>query len=101
MKAIILVKNASFYQKFNDLTFDVAEIGSSFIAIRGLNPDNANNLTDFTFNEVFIVDIDSELQKAREAADWYGGKCLTKYNNLKKYCEFRKIEDKSKFIPAQ
>ena len=101
MKAIIKINNASYYSKFNFLTFDIAEMGSSFVAIQGLNPEFPNNKTDFSFDEVFIVDIEKELQKARESSEWYGGEATRKFNNLKKYCEFRKIEDKTVFVPAQ
>lgn len=101
MKAIINVQSPSFYAKYNFLTFDVFEIGNTWVSIKGLNPEFPQNQTDFAFNEVFIVDIEKEMQQARENADWYGGEATRKFNSLKKYCEFRKIEDKTVFVSAQ
>ncbi|SIR01945.1 hypothetical protein SAMN05880574_1544 [Chryseobacterium sp. RU37D] len=101
MKVIINIQTPSFYTKFNFLTFEVHEIGNTWVSIKGLNPELPLNQTDFTFSEVFIVDIEKEMQMARENSDWSGGEATRKFESLKKYCEFRKIKDKTFFVPAQ
>ena len=70
MKAIIKINNASYYSKFNFLTFDIEEMGSSFVAIKGLNPEFPNNKTDFSFDEVFIVDIETQIKVLKNQIEY-------------------------------
>ena len=93
MKAIINVKTPSFYSQYNFKTFEVEEIGNSWVSIKGLNPEFTENKTDFSFNEVYIVDIEIELKFERQSAERY--KCETsrkKAEALEKYCKFRKLK---------
>ena len=104
MKAIIKINNASYYSKFNFLTFDIEEMGSSFVSIKGLNPEFPNNKTDFSFDEVFIVDIETQIKVLKNQIEYMENlnenqapkELKNKYFNdfqcLKKYCDFRKIK---------
>lgn len=86
MKAIVSVNPKSSYSRLNGLTFDVIEILSSLIVL------NVNGKTiDFTYQELLIVDINIEIQKAKNDADW-NSSYLKTFENLKKYCEINKIE---------
>ena len=104
MKAIIKINNASYYSKFNFLTFDIEEMGSSFVAIKGLNPEFPNNKTDFSFDEIFIVDIETQMKVLKNQIEYMENlnenqapkelknKYLNDFQCLKKYCDFRKIK---------
>lgn len=85
MKAIIKMNSSSssYYAKFNFLTFEVSEIGSSFVSINGLNPEFPQNKTDFSFDEIIIVDIAKEIEKAKD---------LKKIAGLQRYCTLKKIQ---------
>jgi hypothetical protein len=59
MKAILNINKASQYAKHNGLTFEVVELLNSMVA---LNINGAT--TDFSFNEVIVVDVKKELAEA-------------------------------------
>lgn len=64
MKAIINIKNKhSQYHKFNGLTFEVVDLLSTSVGLIGLTPNNPFNQTDFSFDEIIIVDIKNEIIK--------------------------------------
>lgn len=80
MKVIINIKNKrSQYAKFNGLTFEVAELmfGSMGVLLRQGN----FNQTDFSFDEVIIVDLMEELNKTEDARSL---KILLDYAQLNK-----------------
>ncbi len=93
MKAIINTKSAS-YKHLNGKTFNVKEVFSSFVSVEvpseyvkgGIIP------TDFNYNEILIVDIDAEIQKAFHDQHW--GNDHERYLNLKNYCIIKKIKIK-------
>ncbi|MDY3538168.1 hypothetical protein PG275_09165 [Riemerella anatipestifer] len=91
MKAIIKVNTESFYSKYNFLTFEVFEIGGSWVSFKGLHPSFPQNEVDFTFDEIFIVDIENELKKAMFNSK-NGNEATRKFTALKKYCEFKNIK---------
>lgn len=86
MKAIINIQTSSVYSKFNFLTFDISEIGSSFVSIKGLNPEFPQNQTDFNFSEVIIVDVEKEMEKCSIECDF------EKLQKLEKYCDKKGIQ---------
>jgi len=83
MKAIVNVNKKSAYSKYNGLTFDVIDVMSTIIS---LNIDNRT--VDFSHKELFIVDINNELQREYDNYNW-GSK--TYLNQLKLYCAFNDI----------
>lgn len=88
MKAIINIPNKkNQYSKFNGLTFEVKDLMNGQVGLIGVNKDFPNNQTDFSFEEVIIVDIQKEVEYYFNT--WEGEK-------LKKYCEVKNI-----IIPAQ
>ena len=92
MKAIVTnVRKESNYSKFNGLTFEVVGVLSSLIALS--IPDECGKLrtVDFSFNEVFIVDFEKELQKQFDIANWYGGQERVKYANMESYKSKKEI----------
>jgi hypothetical protein len=93
MKAIINTKSAS-YKHLNGKTFNVKEVFSSFASVEvpseyvkgGIIP------TDFNYNEILIIDIDAEIQKAFDDHNW--GINHKAYIHLKNYCIVNKIKTK-------
>lgn len=85
MKVIINIKNKrSQYAKFNGLTFKVAELmfGSVGVLLRQGN----FNQTDFSYDEVIIVDIVEEIKKVKDSNsinDERAFKILVDYVKLK------------------
>lgn len=62
MKVIIDIRNPlSQYYKYNGLTFDTKDITKSSIGV--LLKDGNFNQTDFSFNELIIVDFQGEVKK--------------------------------------
>lgn len=82
MKVIININNKrNQYAKFNGLTFDVAEVMSGSVGVL-LRQGNFNQ-TDFSFDEIIIVDFLEELNKAKDS----------RYiKTLLDYAELKKIE---------
>lgn len=101
MEAIINVKGASAYSVFNGHTFEVSKIWNHSVDVKGINPEYPQNDVNFTFAEIIIPNLGEELQKAYDAANWYGGEHLEKYNALVKYCELKKFKNTATFTPAQ
>lgn len=90
MKEILKVDKASAYAKLNGLTFKVSEILSQSISLFIYVPEHGKEVkVDFSHSEVFIVDIQNELQKAYDIFNW--GLDLRTYPNLQKYCTSREI----------
>lgn len=89
MKVIISIKNKrNQYAKFNGLTFDVAEVMSGSVGVL-LRQGNYNQ-TDFSFDEITIVDIMEELNKAQDP------RYIT---ILLQYVKLKKIELMIKYSP--
>ena len=72
MKAILNTKSKN-YSHLNGLTFEVGEVLNGNLGLIGVNKEFPKSQVDFPFYELFIVDIETELQKANEDNDWYGG----------------------------
>jgi hypothetical protein len=85
MKAIINVNKNNQYSKYNGLTFDVKEILNSIVSL-----DVNGITTDFSFNEVMIVDFQEELQKAYDDFNWDGSS--RRYSKLLKYQDFNGLK---------
>jgi hypothetical protein len=93
MNAIINIKTkTSGFSHLNGHTFQVKELFSSFCAI--LIPseicDGRFDTCDFNYDEIIIVDIDNEVQKAYDNYNW--GSNNKAYINLKNYCIAKKIK---------
>lgn len=98
MKAIITgVKKSSGFARLNGHTFIVAEVLSEFVAvyIPSQLVEGKFDTCDFTHEEVTIVDIDEEVQKAFDSYNW--GSDLRTYSRLKMYCGNKKIETNEKY----
>ena len=93
MKAIIDTKSAS-YKHLNGKTFNVKQVFSSFVAIEIPSQicEGKFDTCDFNHNEVLIVDIDAEIQKAFDDHNW--GINHKAYIHLKNYCIANKIKTK-------
>ena len=93
MKAIINTKSAS-YKHLNGKTFNVKEVFSSFASVEVPNEYVKGGIifTDFNYNEMLIVDIDVEIQKAFDGHNW--GNDHKRYIHLKNYCISKKIKTK-------
>ncbi len=93
MKAIIDIKNKqNQYSKLNGLTFKVKELLNNGVGLLAVNPYWPSNQTDFTFEEVIIVDIEKEVEYYFNT--WEG-------ERLKKYCESKGLDIKIQLPPAQ
>lgn len=85
MKAIVNVNKNSAYKQLNGLTFDVKELLSKVVAL-----DVLGLTIDFSYNEIFIVDLKEEFKVAVENASRSRKKrkdlaSLVWYINTKKY----------------
>lgn len=101
MKAILNTKSNS-YKHLNGLTFEVGEVLNGNLGLIGVNKEFPKNQVDFSFDELFIVDIEKELQQASEDNDWYGGyEKGYKLQALKYYCKLKGLALETKFVPAQ
>jgi hypothetical protein len=91
MKAIINTKSKS-YKHLNGKTFNVKEVFSTFVSIEVTSEYVKGGIitTDFNHNEILIVDIDNEIQKAFDDHNW-GGNHKT-YIHLRNYCIAKKIK---------
>jgi hypothetical protein len=91
MKAIIKTKSAS-YKHLNGRTFNVKEVFTSFVALEVTSEFVKGGIitTDFNHNEVLIVDIDTEVQRAYDDHNW--GSNHKAYINLKYYCIANRIK---------
>lgn len=93
MKAILnLNPKNKVYSLFNGKTFNVLSISHQSVCLE-ISSEwvNGNSIpTDFAFNEVIIVDIDAEIQKAYDDHNW--GQNPQKYIYLKNYCISKKIQ---------
>jgi hypothetical protein len=78
MRAIVNVNKNSAYSYLNGLTFEVIEILYSVVAL-----DVNDNTVDFSFSEVFIVDIQNEYMLSKDT---------TNFSNLSKYITSKKIQ---------
>lgn len=90
MKAIIKVNEGSSYAKYNGLTFDVAEIKSSFVCL-----DINGVRTDFSHKEVVICELQNEIQKAFD--DYNYGSDNKTHIVLGFYCSSNKINFQPKY----
>jgi len=92
MKAIINTKKASGFSYLNGRTFEVKEVFTSFIAIQIPSQicNDKFDTCDFNHNEILIVDIDREVQKAYDDYNW--GSDNKKYMRLKDYCIANRIK---------
>jgi hypothetical protein len=93
MKAIINIKQkTSGFSHLNGRTFEIKELFSSFCAIQIPSQicDGRFDTCDFAYNEILIVDIDSEIQKAFDDHNW--GSNTKAYIHLKNYCIAKKIK---------
>jgi hypothetical protein len=91
MKAIIKTKSAS-YKHLNGRTFNVKEVFTSFVALEVTSEFVKGGIitTDFNHNEVLIVDIDTEVQRAYDDHNW--GSNHKAYIHLKNYCIANRIK---------
>ena len=87
MKAIVSVNKNSNYAYLNGHTFNVESIYDTRI---GLNINGTK--IAFEFSEVFIVDLQSEMQKYFDEFNWYGKN--TTYTRLQAYCAIKNFESK-------
>ena len=91
MKAIVKVKKASAYSKFNGLTFPVAEILSTLICL-----EIEGRMVDFSYTEVILVDFQEYYQtefdyfKANEAVG--NDTTYNMYDKLFNYASKNKIK---------
>lgn len=84
MKAIIKVNKSSWFSIFNGLTFDVVDVLDRIVAVT-----IEGRTVDFSFKEIFIVDIVKELNTAKENSNDEKSKRL--YKNLLAYKETNKL----------
>jgi len=91
MKAIINTTSKN-YKHLNGRTFNVKELFTSFVAIELTNEFVKGGIitTDFNHNEVLIIDIDAEVQKAYDNYNW--GNDNKSYIKLKNYCISNRIK---------
>ncbi len=91
MKAIINTKSPG-YKHLNGKTFNVKEVFSTFVSVEVTSEFVKGGIitTDFNHNEVLIVDIDNEIQKAFDDHNW--GINHKAYISLKNYCIANKIK---------
>lgn len=82
----------------NGRTFEVKEILSNLVAlsIPSRICEGRFDTCDFGFEEVIIVDIDAEVQKAFDAYNWSGSKVYPSYSNLVNYCTKNGIKTNEK-----
>jgi len=91
MKTIINTKSKN-YKYLNGRTFNVKELFTSFVAIELTSEFVKGGIItiNFNHNEVLIVDIDAEVQKAY---DYYNsGNDNKRYIMLKHYCISNRIK---------
>lgn len=98
MKAIINTKKSSGMSHLNGHTFEVKEILSNLVALRIPSQicEGKFDTCDFAFDEVIIVDIDAEVQKAYDACNWSDRICSKSYANLINYCTKNHIKTNEK-----
>jgi len=84
MKAILNVPKGSIYYELNGNTFEVDAILSGLVCLR-IPHQGGFKTVDFTFKEVYIVDIQGVLQKAFDEFNWSGNGDYTK---LRCYVQF-------------
>jgi len=96
MKAIINIKRkSSGFSYLNGHTFEVKEVLSNLVAVQIPSRicEGRFDTCDFGFDEVIIVDIDSEMQKSLDVYNWSGSKL---YDNLLNYCTKNGIKTNEK-----
>lgn len=95
MKAIINTKKSSGLSHLNGKTFEVKEILSNIVALSIPSQicEGRFDTCDFAFDEVIIVDIDAEVQKAYNDYCWSESK---QYIKLKNYCIKNRIKTNEK-----
>lgn len=81
MKAILKVHKNSAYANYNGLTFEV----NSIVSNKLLNLQFDGFTADFSCKEVIIVDINTELQRSYDDANWNSNNYKTN-NWLINYC---------------
>lgn len=85
MKVIIDIRNPlSQYHKYNGLTFDTKDILHNSVGV--LLKDGNFNQTDFSFNELIIVDFQGEVKRCVKFSFYL------KLKKLKTYAKVRKID---------
>lgn len=83
MKAILKVNKNSSYSHLNGHTFKV----NMFIGDKLINLQFEDHTADFSNKEVFIVDVQSEMQSLYNSHNWYGGSGnRIQLDWLEKYC---------------
>ena len=105
MRAIITgVKKASGYSIYNGLTFEIKDYMKGLVGLKipsKLDIDKFDTI-DFSWNEIFITDVQIEIKVCQNQIDFLSkikhtdwSKDINEYQNqinyLKKYCEFKKI----------
>ena len=106
MRAIVNVKKGSGYSKFNGLTFEVKEYFSNIVCLKipsQLDIDRFDSV-DFSWNEVFIVDVQSSIKALENQIEFMNGldeekappKLVQRFkdelNFLQNYCSYKKIQ---------
>ncbi len=86
MKAIVNVNKESGYAIFNGLTFDVVELQSRLIGLR----INGSIVTDFTYKEVIIVDI-QQVVFNKMVESRFSANAKKDLENLKRYCTINNV----------
>jgi len=86
------MKAISGFSYLNGRTYKVKEVFTSFVAIEIPSQicEGRFDTCDFNHNEVLIVDIDNEIQKAFDDHNW--GINHKAYIHLKNYCIAKKIK---------
>jgi len=92
MKAIINLpyNSNSSYRSLNGNTFEIKEVLSILICLLIPNEIGDFKSVDFSFKEVLIVNVNTEIQKAYDSYNC-GSDYLT-YNILVRYCKENKIQ---------
>jgi len=105
MKAILKVNKGSSYAKYNYRTFGVNSIMNGLFNLTFPAQTDAIGMplipeftADFSYKEVLIVDIETEMQNLREMSDWYGGQHTYNFLRLSDYCDARKIKVLTKYV---
>jgi hypothetical protein len=84
MKAIVNVSKSSGYSQYNGLTFDVVEVLNNIVCLS--IPSRLDicrmDRIDFSFREVFIIDLQKEINNAKGNEKLF--KCLNDYVSVNK-----------------
>ena len=93
MQAIIWVNKKSQYFNHNGKTFKIGDLLHGGAGLIGVNEQFPENQTDFSFDEILIVDIVNELAKARhESIYGSSAEAFSIVKMLNNYCAIRDIK---------